>query len=84
MRARSSVIVIRAQLPALLRAFALVMNSSIVGILLRRSRPLFFITVSYGIACALAMAFGWGGAGLQDLLAAWGSLPIGFAICALL
>jgi diguanylate cyclase (GGDEF)-like protein/PAS domain S-box-containing protein len=50
----------------------------------RRSRALFCITAIYGCASALALAFGWGGQRIADLLAAWASLPIGVAICVFL
>src|SRR5687768_2484018 len=52
--------------------------------LARHSRTLFFTTVIYGTVCAVALALGWGGERVTDLLGAWGSLPIVAVICALL
>ncbi len=60
------------------------MHASTDSFVSRHSRALFFVTLIYGAASALALAFGFGGARVGDLLAAWASLPIGAAICALL
>jgi hypothetical protein len=46
----------------------------------RWARVLITLCVLYSIACALALAMGWGGAAVADYIGAWGTLPTELAV----
>src|SRR5689334_8900241 len=50
----------------------------------RRARISITLCVIYSVACALALAMGWGGATLAEYIGAWGTMPIQAAVALML
>ena len=50
----------------------------------RRARISITLCVIYSVACALALAMGWGGETLAEYIGAWGTMPIQAAVALML
>ena len=50
----------------------------------RRARISITLCVIYSVACALALALGWGGESTAEYIGAWGTMPIEAAVALML
>lgn len=60
------------------------MDGKIHILMTRWARPTLIVSAIWSVLCAAAMVFGWGGEGVRNWLAAWGSFPVSVAIAALM